>query len=336
MSETEKKWTGDDNLARARKEIIPIFEQAIVDDEVIFRNPHIPDCWEMKNCEKTDCPTHAGASKRCWQIAGTYCGGRVQGNFVDKYSTCATCEVFKAACPTIVEELGEQLNNMLYLLRKQKSQAREHIERIEYLNRELATSIEDLDAKNQEIGELLIIDRLTGLYNRHYLFTVLEDELARSSRGSYKFSIVMLDVDNFKSFNDTYGHLKGDEMLAAMGGLLKGALRKADRAFRYGGEEFVVVLPDTDMTIAYLIAERIRASFREQRFVVQAGGGEEEIVSRTVSLGLATIAPGVDVYGLLARADEAMYRAKTMGKDMSFRYGEKEMARKNKQPTHLS
>ncbi|OGQ95331.1 MAG: hypothetical protein A2521_06970 [Deltaproteobacteria bacterium RIFOXYD12_FULL_57_12] len=301
---------------------MPVFEQAIANDSVIFENPHLQNCREQKQCEKKDCPIFNQKHQRCWQVAGTYCGGKIQGSFVEKYSSCVACDVFRNACPTIVEELGEHLNNMLFLLRKQKFRTLEDIRKIEYLNRELTTSLESLDAKNREIQELVITDKLTGLYNRHYLFTVMEDEVSRCSRGKYTFSLLLLDVDNFKFFNDTYGHPEGDKVLAALGRVLKETLRKSDRAFRYGGEEFVVVLPDTDITIAYIIAERMRRGFRDMRFPVELGTGGSVVETRTVSVGVAAHEAECDAYSLLARADEAMYRAKSQGKDQTIRYGE--------------
>ncbi|MEW6219490.1 MAG: GGDEF domain-containing protein [Thermodesulfobacteriota bacterium] len=308
-------------LERIRQEIIPVIEQAIADDEVCFRNPHLPRCWEAKACDKGSCPAYHQVKERCWQKAGTYCGGKVQGDFVAKHGSCVRCEVFAAACPTVVEELGEHLNNMLFLLRKQKARAMEGVRRVEYLNRELTKSLESLDAKNREIQEMVITDRLTGLYNRHYLFTVLEDEVARTARGRYAFSVLLADVDDFKSFNDTYGHLEGDKVLAGLGGLLRQRLRKTDRAFRYGGEEFVVVLPDTDTTIAYLIAERIRLAFADLQHIVPAAGGSTRREVRTLSIGVAGYEPPLDGPTLLARADEAMYRAKSQGKNQVRRFG---------------
>ncbi|MBU0730956.1 MAG: hypothetical protein KKE17_15200 [Proteobacteria bacterium] len=115
----------------------------------IFQNSHLVHCWETKECTRKQCPIIGEEGVRCWQVSGTYCGGSVQGQFVDKYHSCKECEVYKAACPTIVEELGEQLNNMLYLLRKQKEIARQHMDKIDYLNKDLLSSLENLDAKNR-------------------------------------------------------------------------------------------------------------------------------------------------------------------------------------------
>lgn len=245
----------------------------------------------------------------------------VQGSFAEKYQNCRRCDVFRAACPTIVEELGENLNNLLFLLRKEKHLTRSQIDKIEYLNRELLSSLENLDTRNREIQELVITDKLTGLYNRHYLMTSLEDEIDRCHRCENRFSLLMIDVDNFKSINDTYGHSLGDVMLAYLGGLLRRQIRKHDRPFRYGGEEFVVILPDTDLTIAWVVAERIRTTFEKEQFRVETKDAPLTAVSRTLSIGLVRYMQDLTPEVLLAQADDAMYKAKSQGKNRMIKYG---------------
>lgn len=306
---------------RIREEIIPLFQQAIHDDEVYFHNPSIPSCWEIKECLKKDCPDFGKISTRCWQSAGTFCGGKVQGTFTDKYESCLQCNIFKQSCPTLVEELGENLNNLLFLLRKEKSTTQKQMKKIDYLNRELLSSLENLDGRNREIQELVITDKLTGLYNRHYLRTVLDDEFHRCERGEYSFSLMMLDLDDFKSVNDTYGHIKGDEMLSSLGRMLREDVRKGDRSFRYGGEEFVVILPNTDMTITWMIAERFRKRFEGEGFAFEGKDAILKTISRTLSIGIACYEEGITAEKLIKRADEAMYKAKMEGKNKVIRYG---------------
>lgn len=308
-------------IGRIRQEIIPLFDKAIRDEKASFQNPHLVHCLEKKTCTREACPVYFDEAARCWQIAGTYCGGAVQGSFVEKYPNCRDCDVFRTACPTIVEELGENLNNLLFLLRKEKRLAVSHADKIEYLNRELVSSLENLDARNREIQELVVTDKLTGLYNRHYLMTSLEDEIDRCHRRENRFVLMMIDVDNFKSINDAYGHSTGDVMLASLGGLLRKQLRKHDRAFRYGGEEFVVVLPDTDLTIAWVVAERIRTTFEKEKITIDAEDEPYAEVSRTLSIGLARFEQGLTTEALLAQADDAMYRAKSQGKNRVSKYG---------------
>ncbi|MCX6545203.1 MAG: GGDEF domain-containing protein [Acidobacteria bacterium] len=308
-------------IGRIREEIVPLFDRAIRDEKACFQNPHLIHCLQKKTCTREVCPAYHDEAARCWQIAGTYCGGDIQGSFADKYQNCRACDVFLTACPTIVEELGENLNNLLFLLRKEKRLTRSQIDKIEYLNRELLSSLENLDTRNREIQELVVTDKLTGLYNRHYLMTSLEDEIDRCQRRENRFALMMIDVDNFKSINDDYGHSSGDAMLACLGGLLRKQTRKHDRPFRYGGEEFVVILPDTDLTIAWVVAERIRTTFEKEQITVETKDAPLTAVSRTLSIGLARYEQGLTPEALLMQADDAMYRAKSQGKNRVIKHG---------------
>jgi diguanylate cyclase (GGDEF)-like protein len=310
-------------LKRIREEIIPLFKAAVLDDNVVFHNPHLVRCWEKLGCDRKQCAAFQAEPIRCWQLLGTFCGGKIQGHFVEKYATCEACPTFKDACPTLVEELGEQLNNMLFLLRTQKQRAQGAVRKSEHLNKELISALENLDVRNREIQEIMTTDRLTGLYNRNYLFTMLEDEFARSTRREYTFSLLMIDIDDFKSVNDTFGHNNGDKMLSRFGTLLKESLRKFDRAYRYGGEEFVAILPETELTVACLVAERIRALFEREVFAFCAVGEDKPVdVSRTISIGAACSSPQITMEALLTHADEAMYAAKNQGKNRVMKYGD--------------
>ena len=306
---------------RINEEIIPLLQKAVHDNEIIFQNPNIPSCWEIKKCTKKDCQEFGKIAARCWQTAGTFCGGKVQGVFAAKYENCRQCNVFRDSCPTLVEELGENLNNLLFLLRVEKNTTHKQVKKIDYLNKELLSSLKNLDARNREIQELVITDKLTGLYNRHYLATVLDDELHRCERGNYRFSLMMIDLDDFKSVNDAYGHVQGDKMLSSLGRILKENSRKSDRSFRYGGEEFVVILPETDMTIAWVTAERIREKFAGESFSFKAEDGTENVISRTLSIGISSYKAGMLSDNLVKQADDAMYQAKTEGKNKVIRYG---------------
>ena len=313
------KQSPEDLLQRIVHEIIPLFERVVNDDSVLFQNPHLKNCWEEKGCHKENCPIFKEVETRCWQIAGTYCGGKSQGAFVDKYKTCKDCNIYKTASPTIVEELGEHFNNMIFLLRKKNEKLKKQMQNIDHLNNELRSSLENLDSRNMEIQKMVITDKLTGLYNRHYMMTVLDDEVMRCTRKGYEFSILMLDIDDFKTINDTYGHLFGDEVLSGLGGILKRMIRNYDRAFRFGGEEFVVVLPETNQTIAWMVAERIRETFAEKQFCAEIDKYEKK-VSRTVSIGVASCTGDLSVEGLLKHADDALYEAKSQGKNQVVRH----------------
>ena len=313
--------SGEAICNRIREEIIPILYQVVHNDGITFHNPHVVHCWETKKCERIDCPAYGNTEVPCWYRAGTYCGGNIQGTFVDKCGGCRKCEVFLTSCPTLVEEIGEALNNLLFSLREEKNTSQKHLEKMEYLNRELLSSLENLDARNRDIQELVITDKLTGLYNRNYLMTVLDEEILRFERGNNPLTVMMIDLDDFKLVNDTYGHPYGDKILSLFGVMLHKTIRKYDRPFRYGGEEFVVVLPDTDTTMAWIAAERIKKIFEKEPFVVETKEGVQKTVSLTLSIGLAAYRRGMSAGALMEQADEALYKAKSEGKNKVIRYG---------------
>ncbi len=161
-------------------------------------------------------------------------------------------------------------------------------------------------------------DVLTGWHNRRYLMVRLLEELARARRDSTRLVCLMLDVDHFKQVNDTWGHAAGDVVLSELAQRIDGQVRKSDIAARYGGEEFVVLMPNTDTEAALRLAERIRRVIAATPVALSNGGD----VAMTTSIGIAAAEPGmseVDLKtegdALLARADVALYRAKSSGRD---------------------
>jgi diguanylate cyclase (GGDEF)-like protein len=167
--------------------------------------------------------------------------------------------------------------------------------------------ISQLKAYQKELHLASITDGLTGLYNRRYLILRLDEEIERAARGSYHFCIALLDLDHFKQVNDTFGHRTGDEVLVRAAAALRGAIRGLDLAGRYGGEEFLVILPDTGTAQAQVIAERIRAA-------IKALTWPELGLRLTLSGGVCEHA-GTDVDSLLERADRRLYAAKAGGRD---------------------
>lgn len=166
---------------------------------------------------------------------------------------------------------------------------------------------------HEELERLSVTDRLTELYNHGYLLQRLDEELGRAARFGHRLSVIMMDIDDFKQFNDTYGHPRGDQVLKVVSGIIRQNLREIDVAARYGGEEFVLVLPETDAEGAVRVAERIRQSMESYEIEVDHTGARDR---RTVSLGVATYPlHGQTVARLIDAADRAMYEAKRQGKN---------------------
>jgi diguanylate cyclase (GGDEF)-like protein len=172
---------------------------------------------------------------------------------------------------------------------------------------------ETLRRKNEELERVSVTDGLTGLYNRRRLMEVLSDETRRSQRLKHTFAALMVDVDHFKKYNDTFGHLEGDGVLTRVATMLREATREVDFVARYGGEEFLVMLPETAMPEAQEIAERIRSRIAEESF-----SGRRI----TVSIGVAEFPlHGQTPEQVIAAADEALYEAKREGRDRVRRAG---------------
>ncbi len=171
----------------------------------------------------------------------------------------------------------------------------------------LEASNRDLQQANRELTQLSDTDLLTQVSNRRKLDAVLKDELARARRYQLALSVVMLDLDHFKRVNDTHGHLVGDGVLVRVAGLLRESIRQVDKVGRWGGEEFLLVLPGTDPDQAFQVAEKLRQTIAAESFPVVLHG--------TASFGVATVREGDSVESLVARADAALYRAKEGGRD---------------------
>lgn len=186
------------------------------------------------------------------------------------------------------------------------------LERLQVISNQASLSLQNA-LLHEELELLSITDRLTELYNHGYLQQRLDEELHRADRFGRTLSLIMMDIDDFKSFNDTYGHPKGDIVLKTVSRAIRECLRDVDIAARYGGEEFVVILPDTDAEGALAVAERIRVRVAESGFEQYEGG---PLLHWTLSLGVATYPEHAQSHNrLIEAADAAMYRAKRAGKN---------------------
>jgi diguanylate cyclase (GGDEF)-like protein len=167
---------------------------------------------------------------------------------------------------------------------------------------------------------LSTVDSLTGLYNRSYFFTALEREIARGDRSGRAFCLVMLDLDDLKSVNDRFGHIAGDQVLRSVADIVRSGVRKIDTPARYGGDEFVALLPETDPTGGWVVAEKIRQTVAEQGLPGVEPGP-------TVSVGVVSYpADGRSADALLVSADRAMYASKRGGKNRVARAAAEPMA----------
>jgi diguanylate cyclase len=175
---------------------------------------------------------------------------------------------------------------------------------------EAENRIQELEAKLEQMSELVREDQLTGSLNRRGLDDVFERELARSERRQSPLCIAMLDLDDFKRLNDTYGHSAGDEALVHLVRVVKNTLRTMDVIARFGGEEFLIVLPDTPLENAIQTVTRLQRELTKRIFM-----HNNERLLITFSAGVALRMPGEDAAALIKRADSAQYRAKKTGKN---------------------
>jgi diguanylate cyclase (GGDEF)-like protein len=195
---------------------------------------------------------------------------------------------------------------------------------LEIIGPQVALALERAEWQERatEFQLMSITDSLTGLPNRRYLEERLSEELNRSKRYDSPMSFLMIDIDDFKAYNDKNGHQAGDVALQITAHCLKGALRAVDIASRYGGEEFCILLPETGITEAGVIADRIRHRVSTTEF---PHGKAQPLGHVTISVGVSTFTKNVDTSeNIIAAADRALYQAKSMGKDRVEFYGERE------------
>jgi diguanylate cyclase (GGDEF)-like protein len=200
---------------------------------------------------------------------------------------------------------GRIIGNLILASRRPNAYTRRDKKLLEKVALQIAAPVENAHLYNR-LEQRSRIDELTGLFNRRHFEERLKEEVSRQTRYGDVFSIFMLDLDNFKAYNDTYGHPAGDILLGQMGRIVKGSVRNVDRAFRYGGDEFVIILPRTTREDAYVVAERVRVQIARRM--------EKQAIAVTASIGLASYpGDGVVAEELVYVADNALYHAKRAG-----------------------
>jgi two-component system cell cycle response regulator len=163
-----------------------------------------------------------------------------------------------------------------------------------------------------KLKRLSITDGLTKLYNSRYFYNQLKAEIDRTSRYQRPLSLLLLDIDQFKEYNDSFGHLEGDKVLVRLGQVIRSCLRKMDSAYRYGGEEFTVILPETEGDEAATVAERIRSCVSIEKFYPK---DQKEKYTITISIGVTEYIHDEEVAIFVQRADKAMYLSKQSGRN---------------------
>ncbi|MAO83355.1 MAG: GGDEF domain-containing protein [Myxococcota bacterium] len=170
----------------------------------------------------------------------------------------------------------------------------------------------DLERRyHEEIYRMAIIDGLTAIHNKRYFVEFLDREHGRAIRHERPLSLILFDVDNFKSLNDHHGHINGDRVLEQMASRVRSFVRRDECFARYGGEEFALILPESPVRGAVALAEKIRIAVEETPFRLE----DDQDISVTVSLGVAMLRANETVQGLISRADEALYEAKGAGRN---------------------
>lgn len=176
------------------------------------------------------------------------------------------------------------------------------------LSRIFKKLLKKLDKKQKQIEAKAYFDSLTGVYNRHMFNEIFNDEFKRTQRYSHNLSLALIDIDNFKKFNDTYGHLIGDEVLIMVANILNKSIRNSDTFARWGGEEFVIVFVETSATKAKIIAEKLKDKIQELK--------HKEADSITASFGITQYMKDDTIESIFKRCDDALYLAKANGKNI--------------------
>ncbi len=266
------------------------------------RAAYTTKCYDMFHCpDDTGCVAYGTEDRRCWYISGTHCHGRIMRNVTEKLKECLDCDMFAPVGIFVLDTT-----------RKSKLEFKTDIDACMRLldAASLAVSNAKLYEKTLELSE---IDGLTLIKNRRTLLKQLGAETQRAHRYKKTFGLLMLDIDYFKHYNDTNGHPQGDILLKMIADMISENLRDTDSVGRYGGEEFIILLPESDKEEAISIAERIRKAVDNHKFPraeTQPGG------KMTVSIGVSSYPDDGDAWEKIIRsADDALYVAKNMGRN---------------------
>lgn len=247
-------------------------------------------CWEKKNCMKADCPVMKDEEKRCWLVAGTMCCGKIEGEYALKYRNCTECDVYQEAVyASPVTEVYEHLITLVHGLRMTQQQLRT-----------MATR-----------------DFLTGFFNRNYFNETIAREIEKAKRYGNTVSIVVVNINDFKRINDTYGYLHGDGLLKECAAILEQAVRSSELICRFGGDEFLIFAPEAEGAFTDQIAERIGGLVEEWNVVNAVGD-----YRLSVSIGCSVWTPSHPLSDIIHEADRLMCESKAKKKSGNYKDGE--------------
>lgn len=265
----------------------------------VFRKPK-RTCSVAKNCTRAGCPAHGDGGLRCWIDGRARMIADDREALLAQRRECARCDFFSVPAIVVSRERPDS-----------RRIARDTTGSIVTLANEAALALEVAELY-ESTRIMSVTDGLTGLANYREFYLSLGKELERARRYSHAVSVVMVDVDDFKKFNDRYGHMAGDRALKSVADLLRQCVRANDVVARYGGEEFAIILPESTPAGALMLAERIKTEVAAHDFLADSGGGRQ----LTVSVGIYSSEKGTDsVEQLVGFADEAVYSAKNLGKN---------------------
>jgi diguanylate cyclase (GGDEF)-like protein len=260
-------------------------------------------CSDFKDCGHVECPAYDLEEARCWIEGFSNCVIHPSNIVEEKRKECALCEMFASSAILVVRSHPDS-----------RRISRETAGSILTLVNEAAIALELVEL-NEKTRVMSITDGLTGLANHREFYQSLRRELARAKRYGHSVSLLMVDVDDFKKFNDSHGHLAGDFALKKIAGILRRCVRANDVVARYGGEEFGLILPEATASGALMLAERIKTEISHYPFRETSEGGGH----LTVSVGIYSSGVGDSTEERMVKfADEAVYLAKNSGKNRVF------------------
>ncbi|MFZ6027867.1 MAG: GGDEF domain-containing protein [Chloroflexota bacterium] len=223
--------------------------------------------------------------------------------------------VFAVVILAVFILLGLYIRKLSRRNRLLEQRVAESLRELAVLSRHLQSERVERRCVQETLARQVRLDALTGLYNRRYFYELARVELNRALRYQRPIALLLLDLDHFRSFNDRYGHTVGDEILIYLSGRLRECLRSVDLYGRYGGEEFIVMMPETDLSQAKLVAERIRMAVERAPYIIEETGDDALV---TVSIGVVDVqvcSGGRGLDWFVSMADQALDRAKQRGRN---------------------